>query len=143
MSALDLLLSRLDEAKPTGKGRYIAACPAHKDRRPSLAVRELDDGRLLVHCFAGCDIHDVVSAAGLALSDLFPANDALAGGQHLPRERRPFAPMDALKCIYAEGLFVKQCALVMLRGGTVTPALSDQLTKAVARLAAALDTCHG
>ncbi len=41
----DVLLSRLDGACRTGPGRWIARCPAHDDRHPSLAVRELEDGR--------------------------------------------------------------------------------------------------
>jgi hypothetical protein len=40
------LLDRLQGVKRTGPSRWIARCPAHEDRRPSLAVRELDDGRL-------------------------------------------------------------------------------------------------
>jgi hypothetical protein len=68
---VERLVSRLD--KVTGRnGRYTARCPAHDDRGPSLSVSEGDDGRCLVHCFAGCDVHQVVSAVGLELSDLFP-----------------------------------------------------------------------
>ncbi|NQW09429.1 MAG: toprim domain-containing protein [Alphaproteobacteria bacterium] len=36
-------------------GGWIARCPAHEDRTPSLSIRESDDGTLLVHCHAGCD----------------------------------------------------------------------------------------
>lgn len=70
MSA-ETLLDRL-EAVRGGNGRWIARCPAHDDRSPSLSVRELPDGRLLVHCHAGCGAADVVAAVGLSLSDLFP-----------------------------------------------------------------------
>ncbi len=69
----DKLLSRLDGVKQTGPGKWLARCPAHDDRSPSLAVKLADDGRLLVHCFAGCDLESVVAAVGLTLSDLFPA----------------------------------------------------------------------
>ncbi len=47
MSA-DRLLSALDGVKRIGVDRWLTRCPAHDDRRPSLSVRELDDGRLLV-----------------------------------------------------------------------------------------------
>ncbi len=66
------LIERLDGVKRTGDGRWIARCPAHEDRSPSLTVREMGDGRVLVHCFAGCGAGDVVAAVGLRLSDLFP-----------------------------------------------------------------------
>ena len=51
-------------------GKWMALCPAHTDRSPSLAINEADD-RLLLHCFAGCETKNVVSAVGLDMSDLF------------------------------------------------------------------------
>ena len=61
----DALLDRLDGVRPTGPGRWIAKCPAHKDGRASLSIRELDDGRVLVHDFAACAVADVLAAVGL------------------------------------------------------------------------------
>jgi hypothetical protein len=66
------LLDRLERVKQTGPGRWLARCPAHEDRSPSLSIRELDDGRILLHDFGGCEAADVLAAIGLALSDLFP-----------------------------------------------------------------------
>ena len=65
----------LEKVKRTGAGRWIGRCPAHDDRSPSLALRELDDGRVLVHCFAGCSAQEVVTGVGLDLSDLFPSQE--------------------------------------------------------------------
>jgi hypothetical protein len=43
-------------------GRYgMARCPAHKDRTPSLSVSERD-GKVLIHCHAGCSQEDVWQA---------------------------------------------------------------------------------
>lgn len=66
------LLGRLDGV--IGKGPWRAICPAHqsKNRTRSLAVSEEPDGRVLLHCFAGCDVYSVVGAVGLELTDLFP-----------------------------------------------------------------------
>jgi DNA primase len=47
MSA-EALLAHLDKVRRTGAGRWIARCPAHDDKSPSLAIRELDDGRTLI-----------------------------------------------------------------------------------------------
>ena len=41
---------------------WMAHCPAHDDRVPSLAIRETDDGRMLVRCHAGCSQHAVIDA---------------------------------------------------------------------------------
>jgi hypothetical protein len=72
MSAAQRLLDRLGgKIKQTSPSRWICRCPAHEDRCPSLSIRELEDGRLLIHCFAGCGAADIVSAVGLTLADLF------------------------------------------------------------------------
>lgn len=64
------LLSRLERVRETAAGQWLACCPAHEDRNPSLSIKRIDD-RLLVHCFAGCSPCDVVAAVGLSLADLF------------------------------------------------------------------------
>ena len=74
--AAEILLSRLERVRRTGSGRWVARCPAHEDRDPSLSVRECDDGTVLIKCFAGCGAAEVVEAAGLGLSDLFPPGQA-------------------------------------------------------------------
>ena len=75
-----VLLERLERVRETGPGRWLARCPAHEGRRPSLSVRELDDGRVLLHDFAGCETGAVLAAVGLTMSDLFekPLGHALA-----------------------------------------------------------------
>jgi hypothetical protein len=65
------LIARLDSARPCGNG-WIAKCPAHEDRSPSLSVSEGHNGSALVHCFGGCHTSDVLAAVGLSLADLFP-----------------------------------------------------------------------
>ena len=95
-SPIDNLLSLLDGVKRTGQDRWQARCPAHGDRHASLSVREADSGAVLVHCFAGCTVHEVVSAVGLELTDLFPprpADPAYAGRP----VRRPFPAADILR----------------------------------------------
>jgi hypothetical protein len=71
MSAAARVLDRLDGIKPLAAGRWIAKCPAHPDRSPSLSIRELDDGRVLIHDHAGCDTENVLAALGLTFGDLF------------------------------------------------------------------------
>ena len=63
------VLDRLEHVTG-GNGKWMALCPAHKDRSPSLAINETDD-RLLLHCFAGCETKHVAAAVGLDMSDLF------------------------------------------------------------------------
>ena len=68
---IEKILDRLEKSKRYGNG-YMARCPSHDDKNPSLKLTELSDGRILIHCFAGCSSHDVLSAIGLTVNDLFP-----------------------------------------------------------------------
>lgn len=68
---LDIVTSKTGKApKRTGQG-YMTCCPAHGDENPSLSIREGNDGRVLLHCFAGCQLQAICHALGLEMSDLF------------------------------------------------------------------------
>lgn len=74
MSDIAELLTRLD--KVTGKfPQWQARCPAHKDRSPSLRIKEVEDGKILIHCHAGCGASDIMDAIGMSLIDLMPEKD--------------------------------------------------------------------
>lgn len=58
------ILPRLKGLKRSGSG-WIALCPAHDDKRPSLSIKE-KDGRALVYCFAKCAYADIVAALDIS-----------------------------------------------------------------------------
>lgn len=97
----DALLSRLDRVKATGRGRWQARCPAHDDKAPSLSIRELDDDRVLVHCFTGCSVEEVLAAVGLDFDALFPER---AVDHRVRRQRDPFDAKDVLAALADEVL---------------------------------------
>jgi 5S rRNA maturation endonuclease (ribonuclease M5) len=68
------ILARLKNVKKTQSG-WVACCPAHDDKTPSLCVAE-SDGKILLNCQANCPVESVVSALGLEMADLFPPKDA-------------------------------------------------------------------
>ena len=41
---------------------WMARCPAHNDREPSLSIRQAEDGTMLVRCHAGCEQARVITA---------------------------------------------------------------------------------
>lgn len=84
MTAAARLLERLEAVRETGPGRWVARCPSHDDRGPSLSIRDAD-GKTLIHCFAGCAALDVVHAAGLELADLFDDRQYRPGAKSRPR----------------------------------------------------------
>ena len=69
MKAAEKILALLTDVKKQGAG-WMACCPAHDDRNPSLSISEGDDGKVLLKCFAGCGAEAVCSALGLTLADL-------------------------------------------------------------------------
>lgn len=74
-NGLELVLSRLPEARPVGgssQQAWRARCPAHADTQPSLSVCAGSEGRALIHCYAGCKPEAIVEALGLRLEDLMP-----------------------------------------------------------------------
>jgi putative DNA primase/helicase len=42
-------------------GGWMAHCPAHDDREPSLTIRDADNGKVLVRCHAGCEQAKVIA----------------------------------------------------------------------------------
>lgn len=64
-------LSQRGKVVRAGSG-FLACCPAHGDRDPSLSVKQGDDGRVLFSCKAGCSFKEVVSALGMKESEMFP-----------------------------------------------------------------------
>lgn len=140
MSA-EALLSRLDGVKQTGAGRWTARCPAHVDQRASLSLRELEDGKILVHCFALCGFDAIIAAANVDVADLFPPPSTM---------RTKFSPkipkipaMEILLAIAHEALVVS-CAAVHIADGTPLNGQDhDRLILASRRIGAAVEVAHG
>ena len=70
---IDRVLRQLAGAQPgSGERQWVACCPSHADSSPSLSVREADDGRVLLYCHAGCELHEILDELQLEERDLFP-----------------------------------------------------------------------
>lgn len=72
MTPLQTLLAAAPGGGREVGGQWFLRCPVHADKRPSLAVRELPDGKLLLRCYAGCATEDVLDALDLSWPDLYP-----------------------------------------------------------------------
>jgi DNA primase len=93
----------------------MSQCPAHADKSPSLSVCETADGRILIHCFAGCGVHDVLDALGLEMKDLYPERLA----DHLPAQRtraHAHAAANVLKMMAHEALVIVVAVEAIKRG---------------------------
>ena len=74
---IEKILDRLDKVTKTGRG-YVARCPAHEDKKPSLSVTESPSGLLLLFCHAGCTTDSILSAIDLTWKDLYPDESRMA-----------------------------------------------------------------
>jgi hypothetical protein len=137
---IDLVLAHLERPRERAKGQWSARCPAHDDRGPSLSVRDLDDGRVLLHCFSGCSTAQVVGAMGLDLADLFPPRElAVGAGTEPQRRRRLLTAGQALELLDAEALLVASSAAALAGGTALSELDRDRLLTASARVAVLRD----
>ncbi len=129
---IEALISRLDGVKETGPGKYLSRCPAHDDRSPSLAIKDGDDGRVLIHCFAGCETEDVLSAIGMTFSDVMPER---IGTEHSYRPvRNRISPRDALATIDHESLVVAIIGADILKYREIDEQTWSRLAQSVSRI---------
>lgn len=98
---IDQLLPRLDKVRPAGANKWKACCPAHDDKDPSLSIREAEDGKVLLHCWAGCNSADITAVIGLELRDLFP-------GEKTTRRGPSKAAVEHERTVYQIGLSMQQ-----------------------------------
>ncbi|MGZ8184690.1 MAG: CHC2 zinc finger domain-containing protein [Methylobacter sp.] len=125
---IDKLITRLKGVKRTGQGRYIALCPAHADKSPSLSIAE-KDGSVVFHCFAGCESADVLAAIGLSFNDLYPEKPT-----YHKRGTVQFNPYDVLKCLAREVGIVTLAAAQISNRCTLTAEDADRVALAAERL---------
>lgn len=86
LAPLECVRERLEQhdCHPRGdQERFEARCPAHDDRAPSLSVAVGADGRVLLHCHAGCSADAIVDALGLRMADLYPVEEPNNGRKQI------------------------------------------------------------
>jgi putative DNA primase/helicase len=81
MTAAEIAMT-LGGAKKVGS-QWLCRCPAHPDRTPSLALRDGNDGRVLLYCHAGCSARDISSEL---------TKRGLLAGSRPPRPRTSVGP---------------------------------------------------
>ena len=136
----ETIISRLEKVRRTGDRRWVALCPAHEDRRPSLTVREADDGRVLLCCFAGCTTENILNSIGATWADVFEPRRPTDKPQRR-RQERLVHPADALRVLAHEARIVVLLAGDLARGTPISETDRQRLIVAAGRLAKAESVC--
>lgn len=131
------LLARLDAVISTGQNTWRARCPAHGSKGRTLAIKEAEDGRVLLRCHAECSALEVVQSVGLSMGDLFP--EPLPD---MPRRREKFPAGDVLRCLTHEALVVYIAASSLADGNRLTDADRARLGDAARRMRAATEVAR-
>lgn len=127
---LQQLLSSLAKVRQTSRDSWVACCPAHADKSPSMTIKAAPN-TILIHCFGGCSTEEILGAIGMTFDDLYPDSG---------REVKPgkLSAADALRCIAFESLVVTATAGTM-RQRAITPTEMERLVQASARIQASLE----
>ena len=134
--AIETLLSRVNGLKKTSATTWMCKCPSHQDRLPSLSLRLVEDGRVLVNCFGGCSTEDVLGAVGLEMEDLFER--PLYHRAKPIRGAKVFA-RDALKLMRTELMLFLMASFTLKKGKALEPVDQERLQVSYDRLMYALE----
>lgn len=110
----------LDKPRRAGKS-WLACCPAHDDRNPSLTITDGDDGRTLVHCFSGCPQEAVIEA--LRARGLWP--DAT------PQQKRSVARRERKQAVEHHRMVLEIARADMKNGRPVTPRMVAEIKQSL------------
>lgn len=124
------ILPRLEKVRRTGRGNWLACCPAHEDRSPSMTIHAADDGRILVRCHAGCSFEEIKDAVGMGWEPWFPPKQP---DDFKPAVRRPFPAADILEALQFEAVVLAVTAGDLATHGTLTDEARERMWVAFQR----------
>ena len=125
------VLNSFDNVRESGSGQYSCRCPAHPDQSNSLGIKQGDGDRILLNCFAGCDVKSVLDAAGLEWKDILPDNKLYQAEKH------SFNPFAVLKMLRDEVLIIGLASADIRNGKPLNDNDHDRLMKAVGNVRSA------
>ena len=126
------ILAQMTKVRQRQPGQYSACCPAHDDKNPSLSVRETPEGAVLLHCFSGCHVSEVLNALGLEMSDLFPPRQV--SGNEPKRTPRLLTAGQAIELLTNETNLLAVVAGNLLHGVALNQDDVIRITQAAGRI---------
>jgi len=141
ISPTENILSQLEKVRQRQPGQWSARCPAHQDDGPSLSIRETSEGAVLLHCFAGCHVNEVLGTLGLELHDLYPPRERPRNA--LNRTPRLLNARQALDLLDAEAAICAVAAANIANGVILTVVDLDRVLKAAGYINYLRQECMG
>lgn len=136
----DEFLSRLQKVRRIGADRWIACCPAHEDKHPSLNVKIDADGTKLVVCRAGCTQEEIRHSMGCGWADFFPEKST---GIYDRKIDRAFPVSDVFSALQQEVMIVAVCACDVAAGKEISKEDKERVLLASQRIFAAQEMALG
>lgn len=129
------LLQRLDGVQKSGNG-WRARCPACDGRSRKLSIAQTE-GRVLVHCFGGCEAIDVLQAVGMTWADIMPPRHWPESPEERRKARRAVREAgwaSALSVLALESKVALFAARELWAVGSLTAEDGQRLRQAVERI---------
>jgi hypothetical protein len=129
----DRFLPLLNKVRPTGDGRWIACCPVHDDKNPSMTITEANES-VLMNCHScGANGKDVCDSLGLDSFELF-------GKDFNPNDyKKPRIPAaDILRCLDFEVMFLSCVNNQLSQGQPLTEKDKERLSVTSRRISNAM-----
>lgn len=139
MDNINNLLSRLQNVHRRGKqNQWMASCPCHVDKTPSLAIED-KSGLILLHCFSQqCTPTEICDAIGMNVTDLFPPSDDYDASK--PHQRRGhYDSQQVLEALAYETLLSSVILSDLMISGSLYQDDLERIALAAGRINAALE----
>ena len=129
---VDRVLERLPDAKPSGRDRWRTWCRACGGNTSALSIGLGADDTVLLKCWKGCSVEEVLGAIGLEMHDLFP--ERLTGSPPM-RRRGLLSAVQALNLLHDEVQLIALAGSNIAHGVELTDADRDRVLQAAGRIA--------
>lgn len=132
--SVEKILNKLTKVKRTSNSSWLACCPSHDDRSPSLSIKDTGEGKLMLNCFAGCETIDVLGALGLDWEDVMPPKQPLEKIETVKPQKHTLYATDALRVLKIESQIIVMAAFDIQKGRPIKEAEMARITLAMERI---------
>ena len=128
-------VNKLQKVQSRGRDSYVACCPAHDDKNPSLKL-DLKGEKILIKCWSGCSTEDILGAVGMHFDDIFPDRPIY---QRSSGKQPALSSADALRIIKYEAMIIWMYGQDLRNKKTPTDEDHNRFTVAITRVKDAME----